>query len=184
MAASNPMRWVVLGVIAAGLFAVGIVTLVQSRVSAAKAEAAAAAQASEARMARADEQVTGLLERAAAVAGPFIADVGAGRFAQAYARLAAPYRASVSLAAFTRSCQASPLLAGARQVILRRLRTQTGGGAATLEADGILDSTAGAVPASFVFLSEAAGPRILTVSLAGVPVLQGVGGARPLSREK
>jgi len=172
------MRWVVLGVIAAALFAVGIVTLVQSQVAAAKAEAASAAQASETQMARADEQLTGALSRAAAVAGPFVADVGAGRFAQAYARLAAPYRANVSLAAFTKTCQASPILAGARQVMLRRLRTQTGGGTATLEADGMLDSAAGAVPASFVFLQEQGTPRILVVSLAGVAVLQGVAPAR------
>ena len=178
MAEPNPMRWVVLGIIAAALFALGIVTLVQSSVNAAKAQAAAAAQASEARMAQADEQVSGPLERAAAVAVPFVGDVGAGRFSQAYRRLAAPYRANVSLAAFTRSCQASPILAGARQVVLRRLRTQTGGGGATLEADGILDSTAGAVPVSFVFLQEEGTPRILVVSLAGVPVLQGVAPAR------
>jgi hypothetical protein len=178
VAESNPMRWVVLGVIAAALFTLGIVTLVQSRVAAAKAEAAAEAQASEARMARADEQMTASLTRAAAVAGPFVADVGASRFAQAYARLAAPYRANVSLAAFTRTCRASPILAGARQVMLRRLRTQTGGAAATLEAEGMLDSSAGAVPARFVFLQEEGTPRILVVSLAGVPVLQGVAPAR------
>jgi hypothetical protein len=178
MAESNPMKWVVLGVIAAALFTVGILTLVQNRVAAAKAEAAAAALVSEAQVARADQQVTGPLERAAAVAGPFVSDIGAGRFAQAYGRLAAPYRASVTLAAFTRTCQASPILAGARQVMLRRLRTQTGGGAATLEADGMLDSAAGAVPASFVFLQEEGTPRILVVSLAGVAVLQGVAPAR------
>jgi hypothetical protein len=178
MAESNPMRWAVWGFIAAGLFAVGIVMLVNSTVDSAKAKAAAEARASEARMASADEPVTGTLERAAAVAGPFVFDVGAGRFAQAYARLATPYRAAVSLGAFTKSCQASPILSGARQVMLRRLRMQTGGGAATLEADGMLDSTAGAVPISFVFLQEPRGPRILVVSLAGVPVLQGVALAR------
>jgi hypothetical protein len=166
------------GIIAAALFTVGILTLVQNRVDAAKAQAAAAAQASEAQVARTDEQVAGPLERAAAIAGPFIAEVGGGRFTEAYARLAAPYRANVSLAAFTRSCRASPILAGARRVMLRRLRTQTGVGAETLEADGMLDSSAGAVPASFVFLQEEAGPRILVVSLAGVPVLQGVTAAR------
>jgi hypothetical protein len=173
MAESNPMRWAVWGFIAAGLFAVGIVMLVNSTVDSAKAKAAA-----EARVDSADEPVTGTLERAAAVAGPFVFDVGAGRFAQAYARLATPYRAAVSLNAFTKSCQASPILSGARQVMLRRLRMQTGGGAATLEADGMLDSTVGAVPISFVFLQEPRGPRILVVSLAGVPVLQGVAPAR------
>ena len=178
MAESNPAKWVVLGVIATALFTVGILMLVQSRVDAAKAQAAAAAQASEAAMARADEQVTADLQRAGVVVAPFIEDVAAGRFADAYARLAEPYRAAVSLAAFTRSCQASPILAGARDVRLTRLRTQMGGGAATLEASGMLESQAGAVPVSFVFLRDGGSPRILAVSLAGVPVLQGVTSAR------
>jgi hypothetical protein len=129
-------------------------------------------------MARADRQVTSGLDRSAAVAVPFIAEIAGGRFAEAYARLAVPYRAAVSLAAFTNTCQASLILMGGRQVTVRRLRTQAGGGAATLEADGVLDSTAGAVPISFVFLQEPAGPRVLVVSLAGVPVLQGVAPAR------
>ena len=178
MAESNPMRWVVLAFIAAGLCAVVIVTVVDRQVDAAKAKAAAEAQAMDQGMARADRQVTSSLDHAATVAAPFVAEIGAGRFAEAYARLASPYRAAVSIAAFTETCQASPILMGARQVTLRRLRTQSGGGAATLEADGLLDSTVGAVPISFVFLQEPAGPRILVVSLAGVPLLQGVAPAR------
>ena len=59
---------------------------------------------------------------------------------------------------------------------LNRLRQQTAGTAATVEASGVLDSRAGAVPIGFVFLQEAGKLRILVVSLAGVPVLQGVGG--------
>jgi len=175
MTDSNPMRWVVLAVIAAALFALGIVTVVQSQVAAAKAQATVAAQASEAAMGRADEQVTRDLQGAGVVAAPFIEDVAAGHFADAYARLATPYREAVSLTAFTRSCKAAPILAGARDVRLTRLRSQTGGGAATLEASGILVSAAGvAVPVSFVFVRDGQWPRILAVSLAGVPVLQGV----------
>ena len=178
MAESNPMRWVVLAFLAAGLFAVAIVTVVDRQVDAAKTEAAAEAQAMDQRVARADQQVTSALDRAAAVAVPFVADIAAARFDAAYARLAAPYRAAVSLAGFTATCQASPILMGARQVTLRRLRTQAAAGAATLEADGLVDSTAGAVPIGFVFLPEPSGPRVLVVSLAGVPVLQGVAPAR------
>jgi hypothetical protein len=174
MADSNPMRWVVLAFFAAGLFAVGLVTVVDRQVDAAKAKAAAEAQEMDQRMARADQQVTSGLDRAATVAAPFIVEVAAGHFADAYARLAVPYRAAVSLSAFTETCKRSPILMGARQVTLRRLRTQSGGGGATLEADGLLDSTVGAVPISFVFLQEPAGPRILVVSLAGVALLQGV----------
>lgn len=178
MSESNPMRWVVLAFIAAGLFAVGIVTVVDRQVDAAKAKAAAEAQVMDQRMARADQQMTSGLDRAATVAAPFIAEIAGGRFAEAYARLAVPYRAAVSIAAFTETCKRSPILVGARQVTLRRLRTRSGGGGATLEADGLLDSTAGAVPISFVFLQEPAGPRVLVVSLAGVPLLQGVTPAR------
>ena len=42
----------------------------------------------------------------------------------------------------------------------------------------MLDSRAGAVPIGFVFLQESGRLRILVVSLAGVPVLQGVDAAR------
>ena len=55
---------------------------------------------------------------------------------------------------------------------------QAAASAVTLEADGLVDSTAGAVPIGFVFLPESPGPRVLVVSLAGVPVLQGVTPAR------
>jgi hypothetical protein len=178
MAESNPMRWVVLGVVAAALFAVGLVVFVQSKVQSAKAQAAAEVQATEARVERADQQISADLERAAAVATALVADIGAGRFPEAYARLAKPYRAAVSLEAFAASCRGSPILKGARRVTFSRLRTQTSGDAATLEANGLLDSLAGAVPARFIFLQEASGPRVLVFSLAGVPVIQGVTSAR------
>ena len=51
MADANPMRWVVLAFLAAGLFAVGIVTVVDRQVDAAKAKAAAEARAMDERMA-------------------------------------------------------------------------------------------------------------------------------------
>jgi hypothetical protein len=115
-----------------------------------------------------------MLEAAAAVASPFIAHVGAGRYADAYALLAAPYRDAVTLEAFTKACRGSPLLAAARSVSLNRLRQTSAGASATIEASGVLDSAAGAVPIGFVFLPEGGRLRILVVSLAGVPVLQGV----------
>jgi hypothetical protein len=88
--------------------------------------------------------------------------------------MASPYRSAVTRAAFEAACRASPMLAGARAVTLNRLREQNTGRAASLEASGVLDSSAGAVPIGFVFLREAGQLRILVVSLAGVPVLQGV----------
>jgi hypothetical protein len=80
----------------------------------------------------------------------------------------------VALPAFEKTCRASPILAAARAVTLTRLRQQSAGTAATIEASGVLDSGAGAVPIGFVFLQEGGRLRILVVSLAGVPVLQGV----------
>ena len=175
MADSNPMRWVVLSLVAAGAFAVGLVTFVRQSVEQAKANAQATVLAEERGM---DSRGPSLLDRAAAVAGPFVAHVGAGRFAEAHALLAAPYRQAVSVDAFARSCRATAILAGARSVTLRELRQQNAGGASSLEARGLLDSVAGAVPVGFVFLQEKAGLRILVVSIAGVPVLQGVTPAR------
>ena len=48
------------------------------------------------------------------------------------------------------------------------------GGAGSVEARGQGDAAAGAVPVALVFLSEGGALRILVMSLAGVPVLQGV----------
>jgi hypothetical protein len=178
MAESNPMKWVVLGVVGAALLAVGLITLVQSKVQSAKAQAAAEARASEARVAEADRQLTADLDRAAAVATAFVAEIGGGRYAEAYARLAAPARALLSRETFIAGCKASPLLSGARRVTFSRLRKQTSSEIETLEVGGVLDSAAGAVPAQFVLLSEPSGPGISSLSLAGVPVIQGVTASR------
>ena len=168
--------WSIVGALA---FAIGIYLFVDSRIQASREEALKAAAAETKPTERA--AATSTLERAADVASAFVGHVGAGRFAEAYALLAAPYRDAVSLAAFEQACRASPILSGARTVTLNRLRQRSAGAGATLEVRGVLDSSAGAVPVGFVFLPEGAGPapdarplRILVVSLAGVPVLQGV----------
>jgi hypothetical protein len=167
-------RIIVIAVIGAAVFTVGLLLLVDSVTKSSREKALATVNADVARMERA--RGTSGLDAAAAVAQPFVAHVGAGEFAAAYALLAAPYRTAVTLAAFTKACRTSPILAGARSVTLNRLRQQTAGTAATVEASGVLDSRAGAVPVGFVFLQEAGQLRILVVSLAGVPVLQGVAG--------
>jgi hypothetical protein len=152
-------------------FAVGIYLFVDSRI---KSSREAALKAVNAEVELKEKRGPSMLDAAAAVAVPFVANVGAGRFADAYQLLAAPYRNAVTPAAFEKACRASPLLAGARSVTLNRLRQQNAGTAATVEAMGVLDSRAGAVPIGFVFLQESGRLRILVVSLAGVPVLQGV----------
>jgi len=168
---SDPIRWVIIAFVAAGLFALGLYTYIERSVSVAREQALASANA-EAQSAEA--RGPSLLDGAASVAERFVAQVGAGRFAEAHGLLAAPYRRAVSVDAFAASCRASAILAGARAVTLRELRQQTAGTATTVEARGLLDSSQGAVPVGFVFMSEGGALRILVVSLAGVPVLQGL----------
>jgi hypothetical protein len=161
----------VLGIVSSLALALGLYLLVDSRI---KASREAALKASSADVPRADSRSPPLLDKAAAVTSAFIADVGAGRFVEAYALLAAPYRSNATVAQFAKAVRASPILAAARSVTLNRLRQQSAGAAATIEASGVLDSGAGAVPVGFVLLQEPDGLRILVVSLANVPVLQGV----------
>jgi len=163
-------------------FAIGMYLFVDSRIKASRDAALRETAISETKH---TERVaaTSMLDRAAVVASSFVGHLGSGRFADAYALLAAPYRGAVSLPAFEKACRASPILMSARAVTLNRLRQQSAGASASIEASGVLDSGSGAVPVGFVFLAEAPSGdakdprgalRILVVSLAGVPVLQGV----------
>jgi hypothetical protein len=152
-------------------FALGMYVFIDSRIKAAKE---AAEKDTRAQIQRMESRGPSALDKAAAVVTPFIAHVGAGRFAEAHALLAAPTRGAVTVAAFAQTCRASPILAAARGVTLNRLRQQSAGAATTFEASGVIDSGAGAVPIGFVLLQEPEGLRILVVSLANVPVLQGV----------
>ena len=162
---------VVFSLLAAGAFVVGLLLLINSVTESSREKALATVDAEAQRI---EHSGPSMLNKAAAVAAPFIAHVGAGRFAEAHALLAAPYRNAVPVEAFAKACRASPILAAARSVTLNRLRQQSAGTAATVEASGVLDSGAGAVPIGFVMLPEAGGLRILVVSLANVAVLQGV----------
>jgi hypothetical protein len=167
--ASKVLVWTVV----AGLgFTVGMIVLIRTVTESSRRRALEAVNADVERLEK--QHGPSLLDTAATVASPFVAHVGAGRYAEAYALLAAPYRGAVTPAEFSKSCRASPILSSARAVTLNRLRQQSAGAAATIEASGVLDSGAGAVPIGFVFLPESGKLRILVVSLAGVPVLQGV----------
>jgi hypothetical protein len=168
----NVARILVVALLASAAFVIGLLVLIQRTVASKRAEAMADVAAE---VRQHESRGTSLLDAAAGVAGPFVQGVGAGDFGQAYPLLAAPFREAVSPESFARACRASPILARARAVTLNRLRQQSGGGGATTwEASGVLDSAAGAVPIGFVFLQEGEALRILVVSLAGVPVLQGV----------
>jgi hypothetical protein len=172
VARPDASKVVVLSFVLAIAFAIGMYALVSGITDSSRRKALAQVNAEVEQ--KEQRQGPSLLDEAAAVASPFVADVGAGRFADAHALLAAPYRAAVTPAALANACRASPILSGARAVTLNRLRQQAAGTAATVEASGVLDSGAGAVPVGFVFLKESGRLRILVLSLAGVPVLQGV----------
>jgi hypothetical protein len=169
----------VFAVVAAAIFVVGLRLFINSVTTSSRKKALAAV---EAEVQSRESAGPSMLDAAAVVATSFAHHVGAGRFAPAYPLFSAPYRSAVSPAAFAKACQASPFLAGARAVTLNQLRRQSVGNAATIEASGLLDSGAGAVAISFVFLEEQGGLRILVLSLAGVPVLQGVAPTRPEGR--
>ena len=168
----HPVRSIVVALVVGGLFSIGMYVYLRRATQpsstpppVSSAEGAAAAKPAG----------PSALETAASVAGPFVAHLAAGRFAEAHQLLAAPFRAAVPVAAFEKTCRASPILAGARSVALNHMRQQNaGGGSFSLEASGVLETAAGAVPVGFVFLREAGALRILVVSVAGVPVLQGV----------
>jgi len=166
-----------LAALAAAVFGVGLYLFVNHSMTKAREANLAEVRAETERMQK--RGGAPMLDAAAAVASQFVTHVGAGRFAEAHALLAAPYKSAVGVDAFARTCRASALLAGARAVTLTRLRQQSAGGASSIEASGVLNSAAGAVPIAFVFLHEPAGLRILVVSLGGVPVLQGVSPPRP-----
>jgi hypothetical protein len=152
-------------------FTIGMVLFVNSRIKASREEALKRVAAeTELR----EKRGPSMMDAAAAVAVPFVAHLGAGRFADAYKLMSAPYQGAVTRAEFEKAVRGSPLLAGARSVTLNRLRQQNAGNATTVEARGVLDSSAGAVPIGFVFTQESGRLRVLVVSLAGVPVLQGV----------
>jgi len=161
-----------LAVLGAAAFGVGLYLFIDHSISKARETKLAEVRAETEKMQK--RGGAPMLDAAAAVASQFVAHIGAGRFTDAHALLAAPFKTAVSVDAFTRTCRASALLAGARAVTLTRLRQQSAGGASSIEASGVLNSAAGAVPIAFVFLQEPAGLRILVVSLGGVPVLQGV----------
>jgi hypothetical protein len=121
------------------------------------------------------------LELASSVAGAFVAHLRARRFDDAYAMMARSYRARIEPAAFRAAWTTSPLLAGLRDVRLTSARSEAvraGDGRlvapATFTARGALIAAAGSLDATFTFLREDGGARVLVVAVGGVPVVNGV----------
>ncbi len=196
MSAATAGRYIVVSLVVSAVFVIGLNIYLRRSFTSAREEALARPGPVE------DLKQGGGLARLAAastVASNFAADIGAGHFAEAYGLLATPYRNTTSLDQFAKACQASPFLKGARGLTLRQLRETSAGAASgplaaetpggaldraatsgpvAVQGTGLLDSSAGPVPAQLVFLQESGQPRILVLSLAGVPVLQGIAASR------
>jgi hypothetical protein len=118
------------------------------------------------------------LVQAKAVVESFATALASKRYADAYALMAAPYRATRTLDAFTQTCVASPLLATTqRAAVIGTSRSMLGSGTPgpyTEKARGLLMTGAGVIEASYTLLVDGQDARILVLSLAGVPVLDGV----------
>jgi hypothetical protein len=122
------------------------------------------------------------LEVAQQVASAFVASLGTGDYAGAYAQMARPYRERVPFATF-RDAWRTPLLASPRAIKLTRAETgsvQLDGAfvpGATFTARGMMACAAGALDTSLTFLREPGGAHVLAVVVGGVPIVQGLGPA-------
>lgn len=120
------------------------------------------------------------LEIAQRVASVFVAALGVGDLAGAYAQMARPYRESSSFASFRDAWQ-TPLLASPRAVKIARASegaVRIDGAyvrGATFTARGMLVTAAGALDTSFTFLREPDDTRVLAVFVGGIPIVQGLG---------
>lgn len=120
------------------------------------------------------------LELARGVMTRFTNALAAKRFEDAYALMAEPYRASASLDAFRASCAASPFLSQAERATVFSTRRMLAGGADqepyTVQGTGLITGHAGSINAKITLLVSGGDARILVLTLAGVPVLNGVTG--------
>jgi hypothetical protein len=121
------------------------------------------------------------LEVARAVMTKFTQALATKRFDDAYALMAEPYRQIASLDAFRASCAASPFLAQAERATLFSTRRMLPGGAVhgpyTVQGTGVISGHAGSINAKVTLLVSGSDTRILVLTLAGVPVLNGVSAA-------
>lgn len=110
-----------------------------------------------------------------AVAAEFIARVREERYADAHALMATPYRAAVKPSDFAEACKKSSFLASVQSISIYRVRETVppGGsiGAGAITGTGVLTSNAGAVPVTLTFLAEGDRLHVLSLVIAGVPVL-------------
>ena len=111
--------------------------------------------------------------RVKAAAAALVATLVEGRTADAYALMAAPYRATVNETTFAHACRSSPFLSTAKSVAIYQVRetVAAGGQIGAITATGVLTSSAGAVPVRLAFLGERDRLSILSVVVADAPIL-------------
>jgi hypothetical protein len=118
------------------------------------------------------------LVQAQTVIEPFAAALAGKHYEIAYGLMAAPYRATHTLEAFTQTCTSSPLLSTVqRAAVLGTGRSMLGSGTPgpySEQARGLLMTGSGAIEARYTLLVNGKDARILVLSLGGVPVLDGV----------
>jgi hypothetical protein len=172
---SDARRSVIVSLIAAGVFAALLGTYIVRSVELPKGPVLVVSDGPE----RPDT-----LALAQRVAGTFVEALRAGDMAGAYAQMARPYRASATLKAFS-GVWNMQLLAGPRAVSLSRATESAVPidgklvAGRTFTASGALVTAAGPLEASFTFLREDDDVHILSVVVAGVPILQGFGPSAP-----
>lgn len=178
-AKGDPTRAIVLSLLGAALFTAGLHYYLTQAMKPPAPPVLVPGVASSAEAADSTPELTA----ANALVQRFASALAEGRHDAAYALMAAPYRQSVSLAAFEARCASSPFLAGARRATVVSTRAThiagAGAGPYSMLGRGVLEGSAGSIDASFTFLVDGGRPSILVLALGGVPLLDGISGAVP-----
>ena len=97
----------------------------------------------------------------------FIESIHAGRFEDAYSKMAKLYRSAVTLKQFRATVQSNPYLKAATTAKLWRINEKDGVG----QGNGTLNTSDGGIDVLFHCVYESAGWRITGLTIAGAPAL-------------
>jgi hypothetical protein len=120
------------------------------------------------------------LDEAREAARRFVAAASAGRFDEAVALTAAPYRRGPGERGLRDGWRRARALDGAGTLVVRTVRQETAAASAgapeatSVSVQGLVTSRVGTMDATFRFVTEDGHPRLLTLFVAGVPVVDGV----------
>lgn len=100
------------------------------------------------------------------------------QYGAAYDQMAAVYRAAVTPALFRAACESHPILSRVKDVTVFQVRGRTAPGSPagpdTITVTALLRSEGGNAEAVFHLTREPDGPRVVSLTVAGVPALQPV----------